>query len=159
MKFEDALKLVLKYEGGYVNNPADPGGETNLGVTVGVARANGYMGSMKDFKFEDAIPIYKKQYWAAVRADELPEKLRYPVFDAAVNSGVSQSIKWLQNAVNTKEDGIIGEITLKSIQSSNIDYVFRKILSSRLKCLAGLKTWNTFGKGWTNRICSILEVQ
>jgi lysozyme family protein len=157
MNFDQAFDILLGHEGGYSNHPSDPGGETNWGITKAVARAHGYTGSMRSLPKSTAKAIYRKDYWDAVRAEELPELVRYAVFDAAVNSGTKQSIKWLQQAVNTTPDGIIGPKTLAAVRSLDQQELLRKLLAQRLRFFTSLKTWNSFGKGWARRIAGLLE--
>lgn len=156
MTFDDAFDKLLGHEGGYVNNPADPGGETNWGVTLTVARTYGYAGSMRDFPRSTAQAIYRKQYWDAVHADQLPAALRYPVFDAAVNSGVKQSIKWLQRAVDVVDDGVLGPATLAGAEKADF-LALPALLGYRLDFMTSLPAWSTFGKGWARRVASLLQ--
>ena len=95
MNFPEAFDLLITHEGGFSSHPDDPGGATMYGVTEKVARAEGYTGAMRNFSLNDAKTIYRKNYWDACRCDLMPDQLRYPLFDAAVNSGPGQSIKWL----------------------------------------------------------------
>jgi len=157
MNFENAFEKLLGHEGGYVNNPKDPGGETNWGVTVAVARANGYAGDMKDYPRSLAMVVYRKMYWDAVRAEELPPAVRFDVFDAAVNSGVSQSIKWLQRAVGATDDGVIGAKTIAAVAMFNPASICAMFNGQRLEFMTNLTTWGTFGKGWARRIANNLQ--
>lgn len=157
MDFDRAFEKLLKHEGGYSDNKYDSGGKTMFGITEQVARANGYQGQMKDFPLSVAKSIYKKQYWDAVRADEIPQKLRYGLFDAAVNSGPSQAVKWLQQALNLVPDGIIGIKTLFEAKKSDSNEVLLKMLGYRLEFMANLKVWANFGKGWARRVATILK--
>lgn len=155
--FDTCFHRLLGHEGGYVNNPNDPGGPTKWGVTQRVARANGYAGDMKDFPVQKAKQIYLADYWKPIRADELPAGIRYAVFDAAVNSGVSQAIKWLQRAVKVQEDGKLGSLTLAAAKALSSDLVRSRMLAYRLRFMTDLGTWSTFGKGWARRIADLLE--
>lgn len=156
MTFDQAFDALLGHEGGYANNPADPGGETMWGVTVAVARANGYQGSMRDLPRETAKAIYRKLYWDAVHADDLCNAVRYPLFDAAVNSGVKQAVKWLQRAVEVQDDGILGPMT-KAAANRYGDVAAARMLGYRLDFMTSLPNWPQFGKGWARRIASILQ--
>ena len=98
-KFSEALKVILHHEGGYVNHPKDPGGETNLGVTKRVYEEFGGTKDMKELTQEDVEPIYKKNYWDKCRCDDLPEGLDLCVFDFAVNAGPGRAAKYLQTLV------------------------------------------------------------
>lgn len=154
MNINQALKALLGNEGGYSDNQTDPGGKTMYGVTERVARAFGYKGDMRDLPLSIATDIYRTNYWAPIKADQLPDHLRFHVFDAAVNSGVSQAIKWLQRAAGVTEDGIIGPRTLSAASLVTP----AKYSAIRLRFMTGLPTWSTFGKGWARRIADNLEV-
>ena len=156
MNFDSAFDLVLKHEGGYVNHPSDPGGATNMGITEAVARRVGYRGPMQDLPVELAKRIYHEDYWKAVRAEELPPTVRYAVFDAAVNSGPAQSIKWLQRALGVADDGVLGPKTLTAANQANPDALRARIVAQRLIFMTNLNTFGTFGRGWTRRCCEIL---
>lgn len=157
MDFDAAFDRLLGHEGGYVNHPNDPGGETNWGITVAVARANGYTGAMRDMPRDFAKQVYRRQYWAAVRGDDLPGALAFQVFDAAVNHGVGQAVKWLQSVVGTTQDGIIGPMTLAAVGKGNPAALTMLYLSARLFFYPKLSTWPTFGKGWANRVAGNLQ--
>jgi lysozyme family protein len=157
MNFDTAFHKLLGHEGGYVDHPKDPGGATNWGVTERVARATGYAGHMRDFPVDLAKAIYRRDYWDAVKADQLPEAVRYAVFDAAVNSGVRQAVKWLQRAVGAVDDGVIGPKTLELVANANAHQLKGAMLGDRLEFMTNLPTWPAFGKGWARRIAGILE--
>lgn len=157
MDFDQAFHELLGHEGGYVDHPSDPGGATRWGVTERVARANGYTGRMQDYPAEHAKVVYRKQYWAPVRADELPPALRYAVFDAAVNSGARQAALWLQRAVGADSDGVIGPQTITLARAAQPDFALRRMLAQRLKFMTDLKTWPHFSRGWARRIADLME--
>ena len=157
MDFDSAFHKLLGHEGGYSNHKQDRGGETMWGVTSAVARANGYHGAMKDLPVEKAKEIYRNAYWNPIRADELPASIRYIVFDAAVNSGVTQAIKWLQRAVGAKEDGVVGKATIAACRALDGHLVARRMLAARLDFMASLSTWPSFGRGWARRIAGLLK--
>lgn len=127
------------------------------GVTKAVAKENGYDGPMKSLPVDVAQAIYKRQYWDAVRADELPESVRYAVFDGAVNSGVSQSVLWLQRACGASADGKIGPRTIAAAHAMDGDKLLAAILSQRLRFMTTLHNWPAFGRGWARRICDLME--
>lgn len=154
MNIEQALKILLRNEGGYVDHPSDPGGATNYGITERTARQHGYTGNMRDLPLSVAITIYRKQYWSMIKAEQLPDALRFHVFDAAVNSGNVQAIKWLQRAAGVKDDGIVGPMTIKA--AANVSPA--QYSATRLRFMTDLKTWPTFGKGWARRIADNLEI-
>lgn len=155
MNLEQSLKHLLGNEGGYSNNPLDPGGETMYGITIRVARTYGYLGPMRDLPWSTAMDIYRAHYWTTVKADQLPDALRFHVFDAAVNSGPAQAVKWLQRAAGVTEDGAIGPQTLAAATRVTP----AKYSSIRLRFMTDLSTWATFGKGWARRIADNLSIE
>lgn len=158
MTFDRCFHLLLGHEGGFVDHPKDPGGATRWGVTERVARANGYAGPMRDFPVEKAKEIYRRSYWDAARCDDLPSGVRYAVFDGAVNSGVAQSVKWLQRAVEAADDGVVGPETIHKARAFPPDLVNRRMLGERLKFMTNLPTWSHFGRGWARRVADLLAV-
>lgn len=158
MNFDSAFDLLITHEGGFSNHPDDPGGATMYGVTEKVARAEGFTGSMRNFSLNDAKTIYRKNYWDACRCDQMPDTLRYALFDAAVNSGANQAIKWLQSAVGVKADGIIGPVTQQSVNVAPDQATRQKMIGNRLRFMTELKNWPSFSKGWSRRIAAILEM-
>ena len=155
MNFDKAFHELLGHEGGYSTHSDDPGGATMWGVTERVARANGYKGSMKELPVEKAKEIYRKDYWDAVQADILPDELRYTIFDAAVNSGPVQAIKWLQACLNVEQVGVLGPKT-KAALSVNTKPLKAKYLGIRLMFMTDLKNWKSFNRGWAKRIATLL---
>lgn len=155
MNFDQAFDRLLGHEGGFVDHPSDPGGATNWGITQAVARQHGYTGHMRDLPKETAKAIYRKSYWQPVRADELPDTVRFDVFDAAVNHGVTQSAKWLQRAVGTQPDGVIGAVTVGAARVGG-PLIAARFNAQRLRFYTDLKTWPTFGRGWARRVADNL---
>jgi lysozyme family protein len=157
MNFLTAFEKLLKHEGGFSDHSADPGGKTRYGVTEAVARDVGYRGDMRELPLDLAQRIYKDKYWDAMQAEALPADVRYIVFDGAVNSGITQSAKWLQRACGVKDDGIVGPATIRAANSLASDGLKRRILGQRLRFMATLPNWPAFGRGWANRIADLLE--
>jgi lysozyme family protein len=152
-----AFEAMQKHEGGYVNHPRDPGGATNRGVIQRVY--DGYRErrglekrSVKFIEDAEVRDIYRAQYWNAVRGDELPSGIDYCVFDFGVNSGPSRAVKFLQAALEIKQDGLVGEATLAAAARASSRTVIETICRARMSFLRGLPTWKTFGKGWTSRV-------
>jgi lysozyme family protein len=161
--FENCLKLMLAHEGGYVNHPQDPGGMTNLGVTKRVWEE--WVGHEVDEKQmraltpETVAPLYKRKYWDAVRADELVDGVDYCVFDVAVNSGPGRAIKFLQSCIGTTPDGGFGPATLAAVKEAEKDpaRLVELYCAKRLEFLQSLKTFETFGKGWSRRVQEVKD--
>lgn len=154
MTFDEAFHRLLGHEGDYADHPSDPGGRTRWGVTERVARADGYVGDMREFPVERAKRIYRREYWAPIRADELPDAIRFHVFDAAVHSGVRQASIWLQRCVGTAADGVIGALTIAAARHT--PNVAARYSAMRLRFLADLPNWPAFGRGWARRIAANL---
>ena len=152
MSFDIAVDRVLGHEGGWVDHFADPGGETNWGVTIGTARANGYMGDMKTMNRNEAIVIYKRAFWLPNRCDEMPFAVAFQVFDGCVNHGAGNAAKWLQRAVGAVDDGAIGKETLAKTNAADPTAVVFKMMAERMTFYTSLSTWNHFGRGWINRM-------
>jgi lysozyme family protein len=128
------------------------------GITKRVALANGYTGPMRDITQAQAKAIYLPLYWNAAHIDCLPDELRFHVFDAAVNSGVGQSVRWLQRAVGVVDDGLVGPKTLGALSAVSGTVVAARFTGHRLVFMTSLKTWPAFGRGWANRIANNLMV-
>ena len=154
--YQPSLEMILHHEGGYVNHPRDPGGETNLGVTKRVYEEHGGEKDMKDLTVEDVAPIYKKGYWDKMKGDELPNGLDLCVFDFGVNAGPGRSAKYLQTMIGTVADGGIGPNTLKAVEAyvseHGIDKSIENFQEARQGYYEKLSTFATFGKGWTRRV-------
>jgi lysozyme family protein len=128
--FDIALGELFAVERGYVNDPADAGGETNFGITIAVARANGYTGSMRDMTRADAARILKSQYWDVMQLDAIGGSsiaVAAELFDTAVNCGVSAAGKILQRVLNAfnrgaadyadvQVDGVVGPMTVSAFR-------------------------------------------
>jgi lysozyme family protein len=159
--FDHCLEMLLKHEGGFVNHPKDPGGATNLGVTL--ATYEQWVGrdvtvdEMKTLTVADVAPIYKERYWDAVRGDDLPSGVDWAVFDWAVNSGPRRAAKALQKAVAAAQDGAIGPMTLRAVANHDASDLIHSIHDQRQKFYESLGTFDTFGKGWTRRNKETLE--
>lgn len=172
--FQKALKHTLQFEGGYVNDPHDMGGETNYGITKKTAKHHGYNGSMKSIPMGKVEEIYRKGYWDKNRLDQVCERVGYDVaqeiFDAGVNTGVSRAGKWLQKAINLlnrdqkswtdiTEDGIIGPMTLSVLSRFNgtdeahLLKTLRALRASHYINLATKKSnQERFLRGWLKRV-------
>lgn len=154
--FAQALQAVLKHEGGYVNNPKDPGGMTNLGCTKAVWEEHcGHPvdeKAMRALTPNDVAPLYKRKYWDKVQGDELPSGIDYLVFDTAINSGPGRAAKLLQACVGVEPDGGIGPKTLAAVRAFNQKQLVSDYSKRRLSFMMDIPVWSTFGKGWTRRV-------
>lgn len=157
--FDDALAAVLEHEGGFVNHPKDPGGMTNLGVTKRVWEA--WVGKtvseadMRALTPALVAPMYRKQYWDAVKGNELPSGLDYLMFDFAINAGVSRAIRTMQKAIGTTPDGAIGPKTMQALRDADPDALIDKFSAEKEAFYRSLPTFATFGKGWLRRVAEV----
>jgi len=157
--WDNAFKLMLKSEGGFVNHPSDPGGMTNLGVTK--ATWENWVGresdeaEMRGLTPEKVEPLYKKKYFDAVRGDELPMGLDYLMFDFAVNAGAGRAIKTLQTAVGVTPDGGFGPMTMAAVQATDPVDLIERFSQAKEDFYRSLTTFATFGKGWLNRVADV----
>lgn len=152
MTFDEAFDLLVDHEGGYVNRPDDPGGETKFGISK-----RQYPGEdIAGMTLQRAAQIYRRDYWGPAGCDALPEDVRFDVFDMAVNSGVKTAIRTLQGAVGEDQDGILGPRTLQAVQSMPAAQLKSRLSGARLLMLTSLPTWGVFGKGWARRIATNL---
>jgi lysozyme family protein len=160
--FQKALAAVLVHEGGFVNNPKDPGGMTNLGCTK--TTWEDHCGHPVDEKTMRALtpsdvgPLYRQKYWNKVCGDDLPAGVDYVVFDAAINSGPGRAAKWLQACVGVEPDGGIGPKTLAAIRAFEPKQLISDYSKRRLSFLMDLPTWGVFGKGWARRVNEVESV-
>ena len=166
--FNIALKVTAEFEGGYSDHPDDPGGATNLGITIGTL--SNYLGreatvdEVKDLTKDEAKKIYKKLYWEAAHCDLMSLPVAICVFDAAVNSGPSRAIKWLQEALDLTPDGIVGKKTkakLKALEKKSWEeegQICTDMIMKRLHFMIGLRHWGSFKNGWTRRILELHHI-
>lgn len=157
--FARALALVLKSEGGWSDNPADPGGATMKGVTLAnfrrYVKADASKADLKTIGDDQVATVYRRFYWDSVLGAELPDGVDYAVFDFAVNSGPGRAAKYLQASVGVSQDGRIGPATLAAAKARPAGVVIDQICDARLAFLKRLPAWATFGRGWSDRVKSV----
>jgi len=151
--FDKYFDRLIANEGGYVNHPTDPGGETNFGISK---RSYPNL-DIKNLTREQAKAIYLRDFWKAGKLDQLPSSLAFQVFDAAVNHGASTAAKFLQKAVGVVADGNIGPATLAAVNSKSVPDLLMLFIAERLDFWRKLPTWQTFGKGWAGRAVENLK--
>lgn len=156
-KFNEFFDRLMQHEGGYVNHPNDPGGETMWGVTKRVARGHGYNGPMRSLPKSLAQEIADKSYWQAIQGDKLDRAIAWQLVDAAYNHGNRNAVKFLQRAVGVSDDGIIGPRTLAAVNAKDKNDVLMLFNAERLEFYTKLGTWQTFGRGWARRIAGNLR--
>jgi lysozyme family protein len=153
VNFDQAVEIILKKEGGYVNHPKDPGGETNFGI----AKKFYPHLDIKNLTVEQAKEIYLKEYWLKIQADLLPSYLRLIAFDCAVNQGVGFCLDSLRYLAGERT-GTPMKVVAAKLQSSNQDQIENAFVKRRMDRYAANKNFKTFGKGWTNRLFEIAKI-
>jgi lysozyme family protein len=159
--FARALSLVLKSEGGWSDNPADPGGATMKGVTLASFRryvkADATKADLRKITNDQIATVYRRFYWDTVAGAELPDGIDYAVFDFAVNSGPGRAAKYLQAVLGVAQDGRIGPATLAAARAKPAGVVVDALCDARLAFLQRLPTWPNFGGGWSVRVASVRQ--
>jgi lysozyme family protein len=163
-RFLACLGEVLRHEGGYADHPKDPGGATNLGITIKtLADWRGVSpwwsigkAAVKALTRDEAGSIYRKRYWDTIEGDSLPAGLDLAVFDFAVNSGPGRAIKALQRELRVTADGNLGPVTIEAlnarIAAGGSAALVAALCGGRLGFLKSLATFSTFGRGWSRRV-------
>lgn len=163
MNFDMAFDRLIGNEGGYIDNPQDPGGETSFGITRPTLREAislklvSYDTTIASLTREQAKVIYKALVWDRAHMDDYDPAIAFQVFDFAVNSGIETAIRKLQRAVGVADDGHIGMVTLAKIRSMIVTDVLMRFAAERLLFYTSLSIWPTFGKGWARRIAADLQ--
>ena len=151
MSFETAFRFTMGVEGGYVNDPRDPGGETKFGISK-----RSYPGvDIKSLTLEQAQAIYKRDYWQQASCERMPPKIAVAVFDAAVHHGPKTAIKLLQRALKVADDGEYGRITHGTLQSRDTNETLELLLSERAIYLTTCPAWPTYKRGWLKRLFNL----
>jgi lysozyme family protein len=156
--FDAAFIHIVGLEGGYSDDPKDPGGKTRYGITEAVARARGYLGDMRQLPLDVASEIYRADYWDACRCEQLPWPLSLYVFDAAVNQGVKPAVFLLQRALDTVQDGHIGPQTLK-LAAAATPWHAARYLALRAARYVETRNFDRFGLGWFTRLFELAKEQ
>jgi lysozyme family protein len=151
--FDSALTKVLRYEGGYVNDPRDPGGETNFGISKRAYPKEDIAGMTR----ERAAEIYRRDYWLPAHCDMVSSALRPLYFDTAVNCGVSTAIKMLQRCGHIADDGKFGPMTSLAALSVKPQAYADERLRYYDALIASKPALVRFKKGWTNRVNGYLR--
>jgi lysozyme family protein len=151
MSFDKAFALTVGVEGGYVNDPADPGGETKYGISK---RAHPDI-DIKALTLDQAKDIYQRDYWQAASCDSMPERIGHLVFDCAVHHGVKTAIKLLQRALKVADDGEFGPITRGTLTARDTNETANLLMAERAVYMTTCSAWPTFKRGWLKRCFEI----
>ena len=151
MNFDEAFTRLLGHEGRYSNNPKDPGGETNWGISKRTYPDI----DIKALTQDGAKAIYLRDFWTPL--DEAPGAVRFQAFDFAVNSGISTAIRKLQLAIGVADDGHWGPLSARQLNCMELSDVLMLYLAERLDFMRKLSTWQSFSGGWAGRIANNLR--
>ena len=154
--FAAAEAFTLSQEGGWADNPADPGGPTMQGITLAVYRAWTHdpgttPEQLRAISGDEVRAIYRGLYWNPVSGDHLRPGVGLTVFDAAVNLGVREAAKLLQGCVGTVQDGVIGPATIARTNVADPALLIRHYASARESYYRGCAGFAEFGRGWLSR--------
>ena len=158
VNFDDIIEVVLHHEGGYVNDPDDPGGETNFGI----AKRSHPDVDIANLTKDGAKEIYKEHYWDRNKVEDLPEDLRHIYFDMCVNQGRGRAVKIMQRAANAKGadlvvDGGMGPKTIAAMDGVEL----QRVRAYRVKYYADLVTrkpdLEKFYFGWFRRALEVWD--
>lgn len=152
-RFVRAIERVLEHEGGEADDPRDPGGKTRWGISQ---RAYPFV-DLATLTREQAIALYRRDAWMPIRGDALPEAIAFQVLDAAVNHGVLRAVGWLQQVLGVRVDGVVGPVTRTAAMEADPVALIFAYNAARLDFYARLRTFPTFGRGWTRRIATNLR--
>lgn len=163
--FDTCVNRLGIHEGGFSDNPRDPGNWTGGKVGVGVLRGTKYGVAantyptldIRNLTWDQAKVIYKREYWDKSRAQELQPMLRHLHFDAAVNSGVGQAVRWLQRSAKVADDGVFGMVTLNAVSCTDPDILVLRALSERQHFMTRLSNWPDASRGWARRIADLMK--
>lgn len=154
MDFDWAFQIVVGHEGGYVDHPDDPGGETKYGIS----RRSYPNEDIKGMTLDRAKDIYYMDYWLPLQAFELPDAVQVMLFDMAVNHGKVRAVQILQQAAGVKTDGWLGPVSKAAIKHTPLAELVREITVQRIMFYASLETFKTFGLGWVRRAIALNAV-
>lgn len=146
MTFDEAFDVVIGHEGGYVNDPRDPGGETRYGISKRAYPTE----DIANLTLDRARFLYKRDYWDRIRADEMPAAWRLPMFDTAVNMGTGTAVRMMQDALGVMVDGVIGPRTLAALQAAD-NRKLARFHARRVKRYSELPTFGVYWDGWLTR--------
>ena len=153
LAFDVIFDRVLSHEGGYVNDPSDPGGETQWGIS---RRSYPHV-DVKVLTREGAKAIYKRDFWDRLKMGGMHDGVAYQLFDFAVNSGIETAVRCLQRAVGVADDGHWGAVSAAAEAAMAESDTIMRLCAERLDFLTRLKNWPDHGKGWARRIAGNLR--
>lgn len=151
LDFDTAFSRLIGSEGGYVNDPSDPGGETKFGISK---RAYPDV-NIASLTVETAKELYRRDFWNVL--GDIDPMLKFQVFDFAVNSGIQTAIRKLQASIGVADDGHWGPASAAALARLKPSAVAMLYLAERLDFWRKLTTWPRFGAGWAGRAATDLR--
>lgn len=164
MNYDQAFERVIGHEGSFQDDPRDRGNWTSGKIGQGQLKGTKYgvsamaypMLDIKNLTLDGAKDIYRADYWNRCHIDDLPDCVRFDMFDTAINSGVGTAIKLMQRALGVKADGVWGPNTSAAAKAADPFLLDKKFSGYRLQYICDLGTFPTYGKGWVRRVASNL---
>ena len=153
ISFDTAFDRLIAHEGGYVNDPNDPGGETKWGISK---RTYPNL-DIKNLTRLDAKAIYHRDFWTRINGDKLHDGVAFQAFDIAVNSGIETAVRMLQRACGVADDGHWGPVSQRAADGMVESDTIMRLNAERLDFYTKLSTWPRFGKGWVRRVAGNLR--
>ena len=154
--FDTAVAFTLREEGGFTDDPRDPGGATNLGITLAtLTHWRGRPATADDVRhltIAEADAIYQALYWHAMRCDLLPIGIALMVFDFGVNAGPGTSARELQSAIGVTVDGVVGPVTALAVKGADRAGLIGALHDAHEQHYRGLDDFPVFGAGWLARL-------
>lgn len=160
---EEQIIRVLGSEGGYVNDPKDPGGETQWGITWPVLREAialnivPPLATIRSLTQQEAVSIYRLRFFNRINAGKLADGVQYQLLDFAVNSGIETAVRYFQRALGVADDGYWGPASQAAADATTESDMIMNLLAERLDFMTRLKNWPDAGKGWARRIARDLR--
>jgi lysozyme family protein len=162
--FEFLFKRLMLNEGGFTDDPKDPGNWTGGRVNVGNLQGTNFgLASntypdldLKNITQDQAKAVYYRDWWLKLGADDLELAITWQLWDTAVNSGMGNAKRILQRAANVADDGQIGPLSIRAIRSMDRNDLLLRFNGFRIRHFTSLSTWATYGKGWMNRVIGML---
>lgn len=151
--FSIIFDRIIGHEAGYVNNPADPGGETKWGISK---RSYPHL-NIASLTRDNAKEIYFNDFWKIIQGDSMPFAQSFQCMDFAINSGIGTALRYLQRAVGVADDGHIGPVTLAALGKMDVNDFILKYNAERLEFMTKLENWPNASRGWARRIAQNLR--
>ena len=149
--FDHAFEAIIRAEGGYVNDPQDPGGETKYGIS----KRQYPLLDIPSLTLTEARVIYHRDYWTPIKGIELPWPMAALILDTAINQGVDVAKRLTQKALGVTQDGLFGPITLQALNTQSSNELAARFLADRALRYTGTRNFDHYGRGWFKRLFAL----